>query len=102
MTLDPNVCLQDVNSPDLEILVGTFSVDIPTNPERLSFAGKFLGALEVTRFVNEVRSLARSVVLFKNLSCKIQTPGTVYVYEVIVKNVDNQVFIEEKVMTIHL
>lgn len=51
----------------------------------------------LTECVEEVRSLARKLVLCKEIEEKQEKPGTVCVFEVVVKTEDNDVVIYEMV-----
>lgn len=79
-------------------MFGSFCIKIPEDPDKLSFTKEILGESKLAEFVEEIRYLARSVVLYKYLRDEEKKPGTVYVYEVIVKYTANQVVIEEKVI----
>lgn len=70
------------------------------NYSRESIVKTLLDESLLNKCVYEVRSLAREVVLCKNFDekNKKENPGTVMVYEVIVMNEDNEVFIYEKVI----
>lgn len=84
-----------MDSPELKKLLESFDVDVvvPSN----SIAWAILDQL-LTECVKEVRALGKSVVLCKNL--KDKKPGTVCVYEVLVKNETNHFVIYEKVIII--
>lgn len=90
---------ENIISGDLHRLFYSFCIKIPEDPERLSFTKDILGEAKLAKFVEEIRNLARSVVLYKYLKDEEKTPGTVYVYEVIAKYIDNQIVIEEKVIS---
>lgn len=87
-----------MNSDILRGLLESFEVEIPDNPKQ-SFAKILLEGPLLTNFVQEVRSLARGVVLCKNFEG--ENPGTVMVFEVTVTYEDNKVVIYEKVIKIH-
>lgn len=84
----------DLDSQELEKLLESFDVMIPS----YSIARALLEGQLLTDCVKEVRALGKSVVLCKNL--KNRKPGTVCVYEVLVKNENNHVVIYEKVIFI--
>lgn len=84
-----------VQSEELRRLFVDFKVEIPEDPSKLSFAKKFLQATNFAEFVAEVKSFASTVVLYKKLGNEDKKPGTVYVCEVVVRNVDDELFIEE-------
>lgn len=88
-----------MDSFNLRVLLESFNIVIPNHP-RESIAKTLLDESLLSICVQEVRSLARRVVLCKNFEDKnkMQNPGTVMVYEVIVTNEDNEVFIYEKVI----
>lgn len=71
---------------------------MPEDIDRLSFTKDILGESNLAEFVEEIRHLARNVVLYKSLKDEEKKPGTVYVYEVIVKYTANQLFIDETVI----
>lgn len=89
---------EHIKSGDLHRLFGSFCIKMPDDPDKLSFTKDILGESKIAEFVEEIRNLARSVALYKYLSDEEKKPGTVYVYEVIAKYIENQVVIEEKVM----
>lgn len=89
---------ENIESGDLHKLFGSFCIKIPEDPDRLSFTKAILGESELAEFVEEIRSLARNVVLYKYLRDEEKKPGTVYLYEVNVKYTANQVVIEDKVI----
>lgn len=89
---------ENIESGDLHKLFGSFCIEIPEDPDRLSFTKAILGESELAEFVEEIRSLARNVVLYKYLRDEEKKPGTVYLYEVNVKYTANQVVIEDKVI----
>lgn len=86
-----------MDSGNLRFLLESFNIVIPNNSQH-SFARTLLEGPFLTDFVQDVRSLARTVVLCKNFDNKIRKPGTVVIHEVIVKNKDNGVVISEKVI----
>lgn len=87
---------EEFNSGKLRALLESYKVEIPNYPET-SFAKILLEGPLLTDFVQEVRSLARRVVLSKNFEEKEKKPpGTVMVFEVTVTNEDNEVVIDEK------
>lgn len=88
---------EKVNSDILRVLLESCKVEIP-NYHKQSFAKVLLEGPLLTDFVQEVKSLATRVVLCKNFEEKEKKPGTVMVFEVTVKNEDNEVVIEEKVI----
>lgn len=88
---------ENLESKELKTLFGVFNIDVPQDHSNLSFAKGFLKAAKLTEFVEEIRSLASKLVLCKTLKDG-DKPGTVYVFEVIVKSEGNQLLIEEKVM----
>lgn len=73
-------------------MLESFDVVIPS----YSIARDLLGDQLLNEWVTEVRALGKSVVHCKNL--KDKKPGTVCVYEVLVKNENNNVVIYEKVI----
>lgn len=79
----------------LRVLLESCKVEIPNYPKQ-SFAKSLLEGQLLTDFVQEVRSLARRVVLCKNF--EEEKPGTVVVFEVTVKYEDNEVVIDENVI----
>lgn len=81
---------EDLNLQELKRLLESFDVVIPS----YSIARALLGDQLLTECVKEVRTLGKSVVLCKNL--KDKKPGTVCVYEVLVKNENNHFVIYEK------
>lgn len=81
-----------MNLQELKRLLESFDVVIPS----YSIARALLGDQLLTECVKEVRTLGTSVVLCKNL--KDKKPGTVCVYEVLVKNENNHFVIYEKVI----
>lgn len=83
-----------MDSPELKNLLESFDVVVPSN----SIARAILGDQLLTKCVKEIRALGKSVVLCKNL--KDKNPGTVCVYEVLVKNENNNFIIYEKVILI--
>lgn len=83
-----------MDSQELKRLLESFDVVIPS----YSIARALLEGQLLTECVKEVRALGKSVVLCKNL--KDKKPGTVCVYEVLVKNDNNHVVIYEKVILI--
>lgn len=89
---------ENIESGDLHKLFGSFCIKMPEDHDRLSFTKDILGESKLAEFVEEIRYLARSVVLYKCLNDEDKKPGTVYVYEVKVTYTANQVFIEEKVI----
>lgn len=91
-----NTWTEYVNSQELQNLFGVFNVEVPDDRSKLSFAKGFLEASKLTDFVAEIRSLANRVVLCKRLRDEDKKPGTVYVYEVGVKSMENRIVIEEK------
>lgn len=84
---------------NFRVLLESFNIVVP-NYSRESIDKTLLDESLLNECVHEVRSLARRVVLCKNFDekNKKQNPGTVMVYEVIVMNEDNEVFIYEKVI----
>lgn len=97
-----NTWTEYVYSQELQNLFGVFNVKVPDDRSKLSFAKGFLEASKLTAFVAEIRSLASRVVLCKRLKDEDKKPGTVYVYEVGVKSIENRVVIEEKVISTKL
>lgn len=89
---------ENIKSGDLPKSFDSFCIKIPEDTKRLSFTKDILGESKLAKFVEEIRCLARSVVLYKYLKDEDKKPGTVYVYEVIAKYIENQVVIEEKVI----
>lgn len=71
---------------------------IPEDPDKLSFAKQFLEMLNFDKFVKEIRTLGKSVVLHKYLRNEDERPGTVYVFDVNAKCTGSQVVIEMKVI----
>lgn len=94
-----NTWTEYVYSQELQNLFGVFKVEVPDDRSKLSFAKGFLEASKLSDFVAEIRSLASRVVLCKRLKDEDKKPGTVYVYEVGVKSVENRIVIEEKVIS---
>lgn len=89
---------ENLESEELKTLFGVFNIDVPQDHSKLSFAKGFLKAAKLTEFVEEIRSLARRVVLFKTLKDGDKKPGTVYVYEIFVKSEGNQLLLEGKII----
>lgn len=89
---------EHIESGDLQKMFGSFCINMPDDPDRLSFTKDILGESKLAEFAEEIRYLARNVVLYKYLNDKEKKPGTVYVYEVNVRYTANQVFIEEEVI----
>lgn len=87
---------EEVESSKLRILLESFNVEIPTYPKE-SMAKPLLEGSLLTECVEEVRSLARKLVLCKEIEEKQEKPGTVCVFEVVVKTEDNDVVIYEMV-----
>lgn len=81
---------EDFDSQELKKLLESFDVVIPS----YSIARDLLGDQLLNEWVTEVRALGKSVVHCKTL--KDKKPGTVCVYEVLVKNENNNVVIYEK------
>lgn len=79
-------------------MFGSFCIKIPEDPDGLSFTKDILGESKLAEFVEEIRYLARNVVLYKYLRDEEKKPGTVYVYEVNVKYTANQVVIDDEVI----
>lgn len=90
---------EDIELGNLRVLLESFHIVVP-HSSRESFVKTLLDETLLKECVYKVRSLARRVVLCKNFDekNKKQNPGTVMVYEVIVMNEDNEVFIYEKVI----
>lgn len=90
---------EDIELGNLRVLLESFHIVVP-HFSRESFVKTLLDETLLKECVYKVRSLARRVVLCKNFDekNKKQNPGTVMVYEVIVMNEDNEVFIYEKVI----
>lgn len=86
--------MEDFDSRELKKLLESFDVVIPS----YSIARDLLGGQLLNGLVTEVRALGKSVVLCKNP--KDNNPGTVCVYEVLVKNENNHAVIYEKVILI--
>lgn len=97
-----NTWIEYVYSQELQNLLGVFNVEVPHDPSKLSFAKGFLEASKLIEFVAEIRSLASGVVLCKRLKDEDKKAGTVYVYEVVVKSIENRIVIEEKVISTNL
>lgn len=89
---------ENIESGDLHKLFGSFCIKMPEDPDRLSFIKDILGESKLAEFVEEIRYLARNVVLYKYLRDEEKKPGTVYVYEVNVKYTANQVVIDDEVI----
>ncbi|XP_065942164.1 uncharacterized protein [Magallana gigas] len=87
---------ENIESGDLRQLFGSFCIKIPEDPDGLSFTKDILGESKLAEFVEEIRYLARNVVLYKYLRDEEKKPGTVYVYEVNVKYTANQVVIDDE------
>lgn len=96
ITKTTDVSTVNISSPILKSLLSSFIVEIPEDPEKLSFTAECLEVSKINEFVDEIRSLSRGVVLLNDLM-EDQKPGTVCIFEVVVKNVQNQVVVEEKV-----
>lgn len=90
---------EDIELGSLRVLLESFKIVVP-HSSRESFVKTLLDETLLNECVYKVRSLARRVVLCKNFDEKYkkQNPGTVMVYEVIVMNEDDEVFIYEKVI----
>lgn len=88
---------EHLDSQKLRNVLESFKVVIPSNLKN-SIARDLLTGPILIELVKEVRDLARSVVFCKNLKEEKKKPGTVYACEVVVKIVDNQVVIYEKVL----
>lgn len=86
--------MEDFDSQEPKKLFESFDVVIPS----YSIARDLLGDQLLNEWVTEIRALGKSVVLCKNL--KDKKPGTVCVYEVLVKNENNHAVIYEKVILI--
>lgn len=84
-----------VQSEELRRLFVDFKVEIPEDSSKLSFAKKFLQATNFAEFVSEVKSFASTVVLYNKLGNEDKKPGIVYVCEVVVRNVEDELLIEE-------
>lgn len=97
MTRNPGTWTESLNSPDLQNLLGSFNIQIPDDASKCSFAKILLEEFGLDEFIKEIKSLAWRVVLCNNFKETGTKPGTVYVFEVFVKHVKNQVVIEEKV-----
>lgn len=78
-------------------MFGSFNVQIPDDPSKCSFAKILLEEIGLDEFIKEIKSLAWRVVLCNNFKDTGTKPGSVYVFEVFVKHVENQIVIEEKV-----
>lgn len=89
---------KNVESGNLQSLFGSFRINIPEEPYKLSFANHILEESNLAKFVEEIRILGRSVVLHKYLRNEETRPGTVYVFDVNAKYTGNQVVIEMKVI----
>lgn len=89
---------EHVDSQDLQNVLASFCLNIPEDPINLSFAKHILKRGKLTELVKDVKDLATGVVLYKYLSGADEKPGTVNVYEVIAKNIDNQIVIKETVI----
>lgn len=89
---------EHVDSQDLQNVLASFCLNIPEDPINLSFAKHILERGKLTEFVKDVKDLATGVVLYKYLSGADEKPGTLNVYEVFAKNVDNQIVIKETVI----
>lgn len=87
---------EHLSSQKLQILLESFDVKIARYP----VSRDLLKGPQLTECVKEVRALARSVVLCKSLKVNNKKPGTVWACAVVVKIVDNQVVISEKVLYI--
>lgn len=81
---------------ELKKLLESFDVVVPSN----LIARAILEGQLLTECVQEIRELGKSVVLCKNP--KDKKPGTVCVYEVLVKNENNNFVIYEKVILIYI
>lgn len=84
---------EDLDSKELKILLESFDIVVQNY---LEATRAHLKGSELTKCVEEVKSLAKNIVLCKDLKGKNKKPGTVCVFEVIVKDVDDQLFIDEK------
>lgn len=89
---------EEIEAEDLHNLFGCFHIKLPEDPEKISFTREILGESRLANFIEEIRNLARSVVLYKYLSDEAKKPGTIYVSEVSAKYKDTQLVIEEKVI----
>lgn len=88
-----------VNSPNLQTLFASFQIEIPEDPTNLSFAKELLEASHIKEFEEEIKSLAKNVVLCKHIRKDEDIrPGTVYVYEVDMRYRGNHVVIVDKVI----
>lgn len=99
MIFFPDTWTEAIDLGNLRDLLESFNIVVP-NDSRESIVKTLLDESLLNKCVYEVRSLARGVVLCKNFDekNKKENPGTVMVYEVIVMNEDNEVFIYEKVI----
>lgn len=86
-----------MDSRNLQSLLESFDIVIPNYPKG-SIAKTLLEGPLLTECVQEVRSLAKRVVLSKNCEEQNNKPGSVIVYEVVARNENNRVVISEKVM----
>lgn len=96
-TRTPGTWTESLDSPDLQKLFGSFNVQIPDDPSKCSFAKILLEEVGLDKFIKEIKSLASRVELCNNFKDTGTKPGLVYVFEVFVKHVENQIVIEEKV-----
>lgn len=91
---------ENVNFQELSILFNSFNIVIREDPSQMSFIEKFLEASNLNELVEEIRFLANRIVLCKHIKDKDQKNGTVYVYRVVVKNIEKETIIEETVNNI--
>lgn len=91
---------EEINSAVLRTLFGSFDVEVSEDAYKLSFAKELLEVAKLKEFKHEMNSLARKVVLFRDLSKTDITPGTVCVCEVYLecKYNEGEIEIEEKVL----
>lgn len=94
-----NTWTEYIDSHELQNLFGGFNVRVQDDPSKLSFAKGFLEASKLTEFVAEIRSFADRVVLCKRLTDKDKKPGTVYVFEVVAKIIEDRIVTEKKVVS---
>lgn len=70
-------------------LFGFFCFNILEDFDKLLFIKDIFGEFKLVEFVEEIRNFGRSVVFYKYFSDEEKKFGIVYVYEVIVKCIEN-------------
>lgn len=97
---DTDAWIETINFQSRSNLFDSFNIVIPEDQSKKSFTRSLLESSNLDKLVREIRYLARRVVLCKHIKDEDKTPGTVYVYEVIVTYEENNVVIKE--MVIHV